>query len=62
MHAVTYELIKEAKQTIVDSINSMPEKITDWSVLKNNVKRVTSNFFFRKTKRRPMILTIILED
>ena len=56
------DLIKEAKQTIVDSINSMPEKITDWTVLKNNVKRVTSNFFFRKTKRRPMILTIILED
>ena len=55
-------VIKEAKQTIIDSINSMPEKLTDWSILRNNVKRVTSNYFFRKTKRRPMILTIIFED
>lgn len=55
-------IIKEAKQTIIDSINGAPEKSTDWSVLKNNVKRILSNYFFRKTKRRPMILTIILED
>lgn len=55
-------IIKEAKQTIVDSINSAPEKQTDWSLVKNNVKRVLGNFLFRKTKRRPMILTIVIEN
>ena len=55
-------LIKEAKQTIVDSINSAPEKQTDWSIIKNDVRRVLGNFFFRKTKRRPMILTIVIEN
>lgn len=55
-------LIKEAKQTIIDSINSSPEKQTDFSIIKNDVKRVLGNFFFRKTKRRPMILTIVMEN
>lgn len=55
-------LIKEAKQTIVDSINSAPEKQTDWSIVKNDVRRVLGNFFFKKTKRRPMILTIVIEN
>jgi ribonuclease J len=55
-------LIKEAKQVIVDSINGAPEKQTDWSIVKNDVRRVLGNFFFRKTKRRPMILTIVIEN
>lgn len=55
-------LIKEAKQVIVDSINSAPEKSTDWSIVKNDVRRTLSNFFFKKTKRRPMILTIVIEN
>lgn len=55
-------IIKEAKQTIIDSINSAPEKQTDWSIVKNNVKRVLGNFLFRKTKRRPMILTVVIEN
>ena len=55
-------LIKEAKQTIIDSINSAPEKQTDWSIVKNDVRKVLGNFFFRKTKRRPMILTIVIEN
>lgn len=56
------DLIKEAKQTIVDSINSQPEKQTDFSIVKNDVKRVLGNFLYRKIKRRPMILTIVIEN
>lgn len=55
------ELIKEAKQFIKDSINSAPEKQTDFSIVKNEVRRILGNFFYRKIKRRPMVLTIVAE-
>lgn len=55
-------LVSEAKQYIVDMINQMPEKQTDFGVLKNDIRRSLANFFFRKTKRRPMVLAFIFES
>ena len=34
---------------------------TDWGKLKSTVKDVLSDFVWKKTKRRPMILPIIME-
>ena len=36
-------------------------KITDWSTLKNNIKDALRDFLYEKTKRKPMILPIIME-
>ena len=55
-------LVSEGKQYILDMINQMPEKQTDVSILKNDIRRGLSNFFFRKTKRRPMVLAFIFQS
>ena len=55
-------LVQEGKQYIIDMINQMPEKQNDFNVLKNDIRRALSNFFFRKTKRRPMVLAFIFES
>ena len=55
-------LVKEAKQFILDTLNANPEKQTDVSIIKNDIRRSLSNFFFRKTKRRPMVLAFVFEN
>lgn len=55
------DLTKEAKQVIVSAISDMNENQTDWNLVKNNVRKALANFFYKKTKRRPMVLTIVLE-
>lgn len=37
------------------------QRITDWATLKNSIKDVLRDFLYEKTKRRPMILPIIME-
>ena len=37
------------------------KKITDWSTLKSNIKDGLRDFLYEKTKRKPMILPIIME-
>ena len=37
------------------------EQITDWSTIKISVKDVLAQYLFDKTRRRPMILPIIME-
>ncbi len=56
------ELIDAAKERVVKVLEkTAKEEITDWSVLKADVKDTVSDFLYKKTKRRPMILTIIIE-
>lgn len=56
------ELIKEIKSIANDELNTCLEnKILEWYVLKNNVKRSVDRFVFEKTKRRPIVLPIIME-
>ncbi len=56
------ELIEEARQTVDEAIqNCLDRGITDWGKLKSTTKDVLSDFVWKKTKRRPMILPIIME-
>lgn len=55
-------LVKEAKQFILDTLNANPEKQTDYAIIKNDIRRALSNFFFRKTKRRPMVLAFVFDN
>ena len=55
-------LISEGKQVIAHTVENISPKELDFATLKNNVRKSLSNFFFKKTKRKPMVLTIVLEN
>ena len=56
------ELIEEARHAVDNAIqNCLDKGITDWGKLKSTTKDVLSDYVWKKTKRRPMILPIIME-
>ena len=58
----TDELIEGARQTVEDALQRCLDKgITDWGKLKNTTKDILGDYVWKKTKRRPMILPIIME-
>ena len=55
-------LMDEAKARVMQALKRCAEeKITDWSTMKINVKDALAQFLFEQTRRRPMILPIIME-
>ena len=56
------ELMDEARELAYDAIQSCLDRgQTDWGKLKTVIKDVLGNFIWKKTKRRPMILPVIME-
>ena len=56
------ELMEEAREVVDEAISHCIDRgISDWGKLKNTTKDVLSDYVWRKTKRRPMILPIIME-
>jgi len=56
------ELMREARRVTVAAIErSLNKKRVDFATLKNNIKDDLGKFIYRETKRRPMILPIILD-
>ena len=56
------ELMDEAKNRVQQILKFCEnEQITDWSTIKLSVKDVLAQHLFDKTRRRPMILPIIME-
>ncbi len=55
-------LMDEANRIVVSTLTRlMNENINEWTSLKNNVKEVLGRFLYDQTRRRPMILPIIME-
>ena len=55
-------LMDEAKQVLEDTMEYCMEKnITDWGKIKTEIKDDLGEFVWKKTKRRPMIMPIIME-
>ena len=55
-------LMDEAKEVISIGIDNCLDKgIADWGKIKSTIKDSLSEFVWKKTKRRPMILPIIME-
>jgi ribonuclease J len=55
-------LMDEARQVVSDALDSCLNKnISDWGKIKNTVKDSLSDYLWKKTKRNPMILPIIME-
>ncbi|MCH5260612.1 MAG: ribonuclease J, partial [Lachnospiraceae bacterium] len=56
------ELLEEARLLVSDAVQTCLDKgHADWGKLKSTIKDVLSEFVWKKTKRRPMILPIIME-
>ncbi|MBD5466304.1 MAG: ribonuclease J [Lachnospiraceae bacterium] len=56
------ELLEEARAIITEALDEcMDKKVTDWGKIKSVIKDEAGEFLWKKTKRRPMILPIIIE-
>lgn len=56
------ELMEEAKEKVKAALEKCTVKgITEWAAIKSNVRDVLSKFLYDRTRRRPMILPIIME-
>ena len=55
-------LMEEAKHLLDDKMQyCMDRGITDWGKIKNEIKDSLGDFVWKETKRRPMIMPIIME-
>lgn len=56
------DLMDEARIIVRDALRQCEEKhITEWATIKANIKDSLRMFLYEKTKRKPMILPIIME-
>lgn len=56
------DLMEEAKEKVQDAIWRCEDNgVSDWSVIKGSVRDSLSRYLYEKTRRRPMILPIIME-
>lgn len=56
------KLLNATKDIVREEIDKcLDNKIIEWTVIKSNIKNSVSRFLYEKTKRRPIILPIIME-
>ena len=56
------ELVEEANKLVTLTLNRcMSENLNEWSTLKTSVREALSRYLYEQTRRRPMILPIIME-
>ena len=54
--------VQDAKATIIASLKEADLRGVDPTMIRSSLRRNISNFIFKRTKRRPMILTIVTLD
>lgn len=55
------QLIKEAQKVVKDSLSSQRGPVVDWQFIRSQIEGNLENFLYQQTKRRPMILPVVLE-
>jgi len=57
------ELLKETRKRVIELVNrkTIAGGAVNWTYLKNEIRNEIGEFLFRKTKRRPMVLPVIIE-
>ncbi|HEX3032945.1 MAG TPA: ribonuclease J, partial [Bacillota bacterium] len=56
------ELMELARDRVRQALDKFSNRrISDWGTIKSNIREVLGRYLFEKTRRRPMILPIIME-
>ena len=56
------DLMEEARGVVEDAMDyCISHRVTDWGKMKNAIRDALGDFLWKRTKRRPMILPIIME-
>lgn len=56
------DLMEQARLVVKEALRECEEKhVTEWATIKSNIKDALRLFLYEKTKRKPMILPIIME-
>lgn len=56
------EILEEARNRVLASLKELsPEEVGDPSILRQHVRRALGRYFFQATKRKPIILPVIME-
>ncbi|MBW3595581.1 MAG: ribonuclease J, partial [Actinobacteria bacterium] len=56
------EFLEEAADRVADALEAIAdEEATDWTVLKRTCRRALGEFVWQQTRRRPMIVPVIME-
>ncbi len=56
------ELIEEAKQVVLDTIGGITvDAATEWSTVKDDVKRAVAKLLYARTHRRPIVIPVVME-
>ncbi len=56
------ELMEELRQVAIDALDACEQRrVRDWSSIKSEMKGALSGYLYKKTKRNPMILPVIME-
>ena len=54
--------MEELRQVALQAMEDVDARYaTDWSAIKSAIKSDLSNYLYKKTKRSPMILPVIME-
>lgn len=55
-------LIRELKEAVITHIKEQDIRNQEIGLVKNNIRKLLASYLFRKTKRRPLILTIVMQN
>lgn len=56
------DLMDNARNVVIDEMNDLSLRhISDWTKIRSDVRAALSDFVWKETKRRPMILPIVME-
>ncbi|HEX4208141.1 MAG TPA: ribonuclease J [Ktedonobacteraceae bacterium] len=56
------ELLADAREQVLDALVGLNHHhSSDWSFVKDKIKHTVSDFLYQKTRRRPMVLPVVME-
>ena len=54
-------VIADAKEAIFKNLQNQDLKNLDGAELRGTIRKASTNFFFKNTKRKPMIISVVVE-